>query len=80
VGGCRLPAWLGIDAQQRGRVPESDTRVADPTWRKDPPFFAVRHGYLAASQPVSDLLAGDLAGDARVRLATGFLLDALAPA
>ena len=65
-------------------MPEGDEkRFADPTWSENPAFFAVRQGYLAASQLVSDLLAagaGDLAGDAKARLATGFLLDALAPA
>ncbi len=65
------------------RVPEGDKRFADPAWSENPAFFAVRQGYLVASQLVSDLLAagaGDLARDARARLATGFLLDALAPA
>ena len=65
-------------------MPEGDDkRFADPAWSENPAFFAVRQGYLAASQLVSDLLAagaGDLAGDAKARLATGFLLDALAPA
>jgi hypothetical protein len=61
-------------------VPEGDKPFADSTWSENP-AFAVRQGYLAASQLVSDLLAagaGDLAGDAETRLATGFLLDALA--
>ena len=70
-----------MDVKPPVRVPEGDKRFADPAWRQNPAFFAVRQGYLAASQLVSDLLAagaGDLAGDARARLATGFLLDALA--
>ncbi len=71
-----------MDVKPPGHVPEGDKRFADPTWSENPAFFAVQ-GYLAASQLVSDLLAagaGDLAGDARARLAAGFLLDALAPA
>jgi hypothetical protein len=72
-----------MDVKPPVHVPEGDKRFADPAWRENPAFFAVRQGYLAAPQLVSDLLAagaGDLAGDARARLATGFLLDALAPA
>jgi len=75
-----MSAWLGMDVKPPGHVPEGDKRFADPTWSENPAFFAVQ-GYLAASQLVSDLLAagaGDLAGDARARLAIGFLLDALA--
>ena len=37
-------------------VPDGDKRFADPTWSQNPAFFAVRQGYLAASQRVSDLL------------------------
>ncbi len=72
-----------MDVKPPVRVPEGDKRFADPAWSENPAFFAVRQGYLAASQLVSDLLAagaGDLAGDARARLATGFLPGALAPA
>ena len=72
-----------MDVKPPVRVPEGDKRFADPAWSENPAFFAVRQGYLVASQLVSDLLAagaGDLARDARARLATGFLLDALAPA
>ena len=68
VGGCRLSAWLGMDVKPPVHVPEGDKRFADPTWSENPAFFAVRQGYLAASQLVSDVLAagaGDLAGDAR---------------
>jgi len=80
MGGCRLPAWLGMDVRPPARVPEGGKRSADPAWSENPAFCAVRQGYLAASQLVSDPLApwaGDLAGDAGARLATGFLLDAL---
>ena len=83
MGGCRLSAWLGMDVKPPVGVPEGDKRFADPAWSKNPAFFAVRQGYLAAPLPVSDLLAagaGDPVGDAKARLATGFLLDALAPA
>jgi polyhydroxyalkanoate synthase len=63
-------------------VPERDKRFADPAWTGNPAFFAVRQAHLAASRLVSDLLAagaGDPVDDAKAELATGFLLDALAP-
>ena len=61
-----------MDVKPPVHVPEDDKRFADPAWGENPAFFAVRQGYLAAR-------AGDLAGDAKARLATDFLLDALAP-
>jgi hypothetical protein len=73
----------GHGREAAGRRAGGRQAVRGPTWSKDPAFFAVRQGYLAASQPVSDLLAagaGDPVGDAKARFATGFLLDALAPA
>jgi hypothetical protein len=61
-----------MDVKPSAHVPEGDRRFADPAWSENPAFFTVRRGYLAAR-------AGDLAGDAKAWLATGFLLDALAP-
>ena len=52
-----MSEWLGMDVKPPVHVPEGDKPFADPTWSKNPAFFAVRQGYLAASQPVSDLLA-----------------------
>src|ERR1700728_5261461 len=63
-------------------VPDGDRRFADRTWTDNPVFFAVRQAHLAASRLVSDILeagAGDPVDDAKAALATGFLLDALAP-
>jgi hypothetical protein len=61
-----------MDVKPLVHGPEGDRRFAGPAWSENPPFFAVRLGYLAAR-------AGDLVGDAKAWLATGFLLDALAP-
>ncbi len=61
-----------MDEKPPADVPEGDKRFAGPAWSENPAFFAVRQGYLAAR-------AADLAGDVKARLATGFLLDALAP-
>ncbi len=46
-----------MDVKPPTHVPAGDKRFADPTWSENPAFFAVRQGYLAASQLVSDLLA-----------------------
>jgi polyhydroxyalkanoate synthase len=82
AGPVATARWLGLDLKPPVYVPEGDKRFADPTWSENPAFFAMRQGYLAASQLTSDLLAagaGDGVDDAKARLATGFLLDALAP-
>ena len=63
-------------------MPEGDKRFADQTWTKNPAFFAVRQAHLATSRLVSELLeagAGNAMDDAKAALATGFLIDALAP-
>ncbi len=82
AGPVATARWLGLEAEPPVPVPEGDKRFADPAWSQNPAFFAVRQGYLAASQLMSDLLAagaGDAVDDAKARVATGFLLDALAP-
>jgi polyhydroxyalkanoate synthase subunit PhaC len=82
AGPVATARWLGLDAKPPVPMPEGDKRFADLTWSGNPAFFAVRQGYLAASRLVSDLLAagaGDAVDDAKARIATGFLLDALAP-
>jgi len=82
AGPVATARWLGLDLKPPVHVPETDKRFADPTWAENPAFFALRQGYLAASQLTHDLLAsgaGDAVEDAKARLATGFLLDALAP-
>src|SRR5919197_1454028 len=51
-------------------------------WEDTPGYFALRQAYLAARRLVEDVVAaggGDPVTDAKARLATGLLLDALAP-
>jgi len=82
AGPVAAARWFGLDVPPPVPVPEGDKRFADPAWSENPAFFALRQGYLAASQLATDLLAagsGDAADDAKAGLATGFLLDALAP-
>src|SRR5215472_11760452 len=82
AGPVATARWLGLDAAPPVALPEGDKRFADRTWSDNPAFFALRQGYLAASRLVNDTLAagsGDTVDDAKAALATGFLLDALAP-
>jgi polyhydroxyalkanoate synthase subunit PhaC len=82
AGPIATARWLGLDAAPPVSVPEGDKRFADRTWTDNPAFFALRQNYLAAAQLMTDVLtagAGDAMDDAKAKLATGFLLDALAP-
>jgi polyhydroxyalkanoate synthase len=82
AGPVAAARWLGIEAEPPVGVPDGDKRFADRAWTDNPAFFALRQAYLAGTQLVDDLLAagaGDPADDAKAALATGFLLDALAP-
>ena len=82
AGPVAAARWLGVEAPPPVAVPDGDKRFADKTWTDNPAFFALRQGYLATSQLVSDLLeagSGDATDDAKARLAAGFLVDAIAP-
>jgi polyhydroxyalkanoate synthase subunit PhaC len=81
IGPAAAARWAGLDAEPP--VPEpADKRFADRTWSGNPAFFALRQAYLAAVRLNRDVLAagaGDPKADLKADLATGFLLDALAP-
>src|SRR5260370_15707418 len=82
AGPAARAGWLGVDMAPPVRVPEGDKRFADRTWSDNPASFAFRQGCLAAARLVNEVLAagsGDAVDDAKAALATGFLLDALAP-
>src|ERR1700691_2928345 len=82
AGPVAAARWFGQDVAPPVPLPEADKRFADRTWSDNPAFFALRQYYLAASQLANDMLAagsGDGVDDAKAALATGFLLDALAP-
>ena len=82
AGPVATARWLGVDAPPPVPVPERDRRFADPAWTDNPAFFAIRQAHLATSRLVDDVLAagaGNATDDAKAALATGFLLDALAP-
>jgi polyhydroxyalkanoate synthase len=77
TGPVAAARWMGMEAAPPVAVPDGDRRFADKTWTDNPAFFALRQGYLATSQLVSDLLdagSGDATDDAKARIATGFLL------
>ena len=82
AGPVAAARWMGMKVAPPVPVPEGDKRFADRTWSDNPAFFAIRQGYLAASRLAGELLdagSGDAMDDAKAKLATGFLLDALAP-
>src|SRR4029077_8834774 len=82
AGPVAAARWMGMDAPPPVPVPDRDKRFADPTWTDNPAFFAIRQAHLATSRLVNDLLeagSGNAVDDAKAALATGFLLDALAP-
>jgi polyhydroxyalkanoate synthase len=81
IGPAAAARWVGMDAPPPVPVTD-DKRFADPTWQDNPAFFALRQAYLASRRLADDVLAagaGDDMADAKAKLATGFLLDALAP-
>src|SRR5215831_6767829 len=81
IGPVAAARWAGLDAEPP--LPEpADKRFADRTWSGNPAFFALRQAYLAAVRLNRDVLeagAGDPKADLKAELATGFMLDALAP-
>ena len=82
AGPVAAARWMGMKVAPVVAVPEGDKRFADRTWTDNPAFFALRQGYLAASRLTEELLdagSGDAMDDAKARLWTGFLLDAVAP-
>jgi polyhydroxyalkanoate synthase len=82
AGPAATARWLGVNAPPPVPVPDGDKRFADRAWSDNPAFFALRQAHLATSRLVNDLLeagAGDATADAKAKLATGFLLDVIAP-
>jgi len=82
AGPVAAARWMGMETPPPVPVPESDKRFADKTWSDNPAFYALRQAHLATSRLVSELLeagSGNAVDDAKAALATGFLLDALAP-
>jgi polyhydroxyalkanoate synthase subunit PhaC len=62
--------------------PAKEKLFADHTWEDNPAFAGLRQAYLAARQFSEDLLIagrGDPVSDAKARLTTGFLMDAVSP-
>jgi len=72
---------IGEDGQA-GTAPAKDKRFADPAWQENPMFFALGEAYRAAAKLADDLLAaghGDPVTDTKARLASDWILAALAP-
>ncbi len=83
IGPVAAAQWLGAKADPPVPLAGNDKRFADRAWSDNPAFFALRQAYLASVRLTQDLVAAgagdDAKTDAKAGLATGFLLDALAP-
>jgi polyhydroxyalkanoate synthase len=78
------PNSAGDGAAEEPRLPRSDPRFADPSWRKQP-FFAIVHQlYLMLSEQVLGIAEGieglDAARKRQLVFATKALVDSLSPA
>ena len=77
-----LARWLGADLTPPAEVDEKDRRFSDPTWTSNPAFYALRQSYLSTTRLSERLITAatlDPGTDAKARLATAVVLDALAP-
>ena len=82
AGPVAAARWMGVQASPPVPVPDGDKRFADRAWTDNPAFYALRQTHLATSRLINELLqagAGNAMDDAKAALATGFLMDALAP-
>jgi len=82
AGPVAAARWMGMDTPPPVPVPDGDKRFADRTWTDNPAFFTLRQMHLATSRLIGELLqagSGNAMDDAKAALATGFLMDALAP-
>jgi len=77
-----LARWFGAELNPPVEIDPRDRRFADPAWSANPAFYALRMTYLATSRLSERLVAAaklDPETDAKARMATALMLDALAP-
>jgi len=82
LGPAAVARAIGHDIDPPFAEDTRDRRFAEPSWSRNPAFFALRQAYLALAQFGNDLLAAggdDPIADGKARLAWDFLVDALAP-
>ncbi|HYT09068.1 MAG TPA: alpha/beta fold hydrolase [Mycobacteriales bacterium] len=77
-----LGRLVGADVPPPLPVDPKDRRFADPTWTENPAFYALRQAYLATARLTEQLI--DAAGldsrtDAKARMVSRLMLDAVAP-
>ncbi|GEL20090.1 PHA/PHB synthase family protein [Pseudonocardia asaccharolytica] len=74
--------WIGRPVEPPVPVDSKDRRFADPAWRTNPAFYAMRLAYLSVSRSARDVV-GSASSDAdtgrKAALALDLLIDALAP-
>jgi polyhydroxyalkanoate synthase len=77
-----LSNWMGDPTASPVQLNPRDRRFADATWSDNPAFHALRMSYQAFSDYMNDLVdASGLDGvqEAKARLVTGLMVDAVAP-
>ncbi len=82
VPGAAAAKWLGLDLTPAFDVDPPDRRFADPAWRENPAFYALRQNYLAAGRLTEQLISAAGLGGAterKARFAAGLIVDMLAP-
>jgi polyhydroxyalkanoate synthase len=77
-----LSRWFGSDVTPPVEIDPKDRRFADEAWASNPVYYAIRMAYLATGRLSDRLIAAaelDETTEAKARLATSLLFDALAP-
>jgi polyhydroxyalkanoate synthase len=82
IPSAALARWVGLDRAPTFEVDPRDRRFADPAWSDNPAFYSLRQYFLAASAFTEKLISD--AGltpmtERKARLASGLILDLLAP-
>jgi polyhydroxyalkanoate synthase len=82
AGQAAAARMMGVPAEPPVPEDPKDRRFADPAWRDNPGYFALRQAYLATRRFGEEVLAagrGDPLDDRKAELAASLVFDALAP-
>ena len=74
--------WFGSQVTPAVQLDPKDRRFADPAWSNNPALYSLRAAYAAMGRLSGQLVTAaelDPGMDAKARLATGLVVDALAP-
>jgi polyhydroxyalkanoate synthase len=82
IPGAALGRWLGSADPAPVPMAERDRRFADPAWKDNPGYYALRLGYESLRRFSEELIEGaglDRMTTAKARMAADLMLDAAAP-